>query len=50
MQDHAQQLEELGVQKKDPKLSAKAVLDLADDLDVTAFTSAGSGQPSLRPK
>ena len=37
-----------GVQKQDPKITAKAILDLADDLDVAAFSSAGSGQPALR--
>ena len=37
-----------GVQQKDPKATAKAVLDLADDLDVAAFSSAGTGQPALR--
>ena len=37
-----------GVQKQDPKITAKAVLDLADDLDVAAFSSAGTGQPALR--
>ena len=38
-----------GIQKKDPKIAAKAVLELAEDLDVAAFTSAGTGQPETTP-
>lgn len=38
-----------GIQSKDPKISAKAVLEIAEDLDVSAFTSAGTGQPETTP-
>ena len=39
-----------GIQKKDPKTVAKAVLEIAEDLDVSSFTSAGTGQPATAPE
>lgn len=35
-----------GIQKKDPKTAAKSVLEIAEDLDVSTFTSAGTGYVS----
>ena len=35
-----------GIKKKDPKTTAKAVLRIADDLDVLGYSSAGTGSPS----
>ena len=31
------------------QVAAKAVLEIAEDLDVSAFTSAGTGQPDTTP-
>ena len=39
-----------GIDKKDPKITAKAVLEIAEDLDVAAFTSAGTGTPASAPE
>jgi len=36
----------LGIQKKDPKTAAKSVLEIAEDLDVSTFSSAGTGYVS----
>ena len=36
-----------GIKAKDPKTVAKAVLEIAEDLDVSTFTSAGTGQPAM---
>ena len=38
-----------GIKKQDPKIAAKAVLDIADDLDVSQFTSAGTGSLPSAP-
>lgn len=38
-----------GIKKKDPKTTAKAVLEIAEDLDVIGYTSAGTGQPASAP-
>ena len=38
-----------GIKKKDPKVTAKAVLEIAEDLDVSGYTSAGTGQPASAP-
>lgn len=35
------------IQKKDPKGSAKAVLAIAEDLDVAQYSSDGTGAPAL---
>ena len=39
-----------GIDKKDPKITAKAVLEIAEDLDVAAFPSAGPGPPASAPE